>query len=271
MKDEYVSDSSEIISSMLGFETELAAWAMGLPLSWSYSTAIAADSTDEVFEGYFHIYQDIWTASIWNNYRCIRILVNEYILGYLTRLTSATYPFMPSEHRIQHQQSRNVLSQLASDICASVPFHLGHAHIPLQSSLSEPPALGGYVLLWPLYIAATMDGGSKATRLWIAQRLKSIGDTMGIQQALSFSSVLKSARIIAYWKSQMEGSVEGWVDINVDNIDEEEEEWRGHDNVFQISESGGRIKTDEESDAWNKVLGFQKHRSCQPPVGLLRS
>ena len=127
-------------------------------------------------------------------YRTARILTQEVITGWLSRKP------MPSSalEELQRSQSKVLLASLAHDICASVPFILGASRTSIYST-RPLNATAGTGLLWPLYLAATMDQQIAGMRTWIGKRLESIGEIMGIKQAESLANVLKTQKEITVW------------------------------------------------------------------------
>jgi hypothetical protein len=86
------------------------------------------------------------------------------------------------------------------DILLSVPYSMS-----LQFSSTEEvginshtPAgagggyLGGYSILWPLYVAASVSAPGSRHRDWAIDRLEYIGHRMGIGQSLLMARVVSS-------------------------------------------------------------------------------
>jgi len=84
-----------------------------------------------------------------------------------------------------------------ADICASAPFIFGESQN--AGSMYVPRAAAGTNLLWPLYLAATMDTTSPSTRAWCIIQLEKLGKLMGIRQASSLAKVLKTKKEITAW------------------------------------------------------------------------
>lgn len=151
-------------------------------------------NTEHVFSGTYHVYNNKWTVGVWNVYRCARILIQQVITAWLSRNFMPT----PALHESQRRRSGILLANLAYDICASAPFILGASHSFVYSSL-PPRAASGTNLLWPFYLAATMDQQPAGMRDWIITRLEFIGRIMGIKQAESLAKVLKTRKHITVW------------------------------------------------------------------------
>ena len=171
-------------------------WKNGLPPAFSYSS-IQSANPETVFSDTYHVYTDAWTAGLWNLYRCARILTQEVITSWFDRNSSQN--LVPDGS--QQRQSEVSLVNLAHEICASVPFILGASYSSACPSRSTK-ATTGVSLLWPLYVAATVDpeiAGMRGMRAWVITRLELIGRTMGLQQAESLANVLRTKREITAW------------------------------------------------------------------------
>lgn len=174
-------------------DADLEDWKNNLPPSFSYST-IQSANTEYVFSDTYHLYCNTRTVAIWNLYRCARILTQQVITAWLRR-NSMPNPTLHESHR---RQSGVLLANLAYDICASGPCILGASRSSVYSS-RPPRAATGIALLWPFYLAATMDQQTPGMRAWIITRLDLIGRNMGIKQAESLANVLKTQNEITAW------------------------------------------------------------------------
>jgi hypothetical protein len=178
-------------------DDDLAAWAVRVPATYEYITK-ASPSNPNTYEDYYHIYPNFWTASSWNNYRSIRILLNEILLIHLNRV--ATLPSGPMEDfSAQREQAHLLLEQLCSELCASVPYFLGTVSIPSSQPASTRRSLGGFQIMWPLFVCGSMTWTERPLRNWIIGQLESIGYTMGIQQAIPLAELMKRNGNLLEW------------------------------------------------------------------------
>ncbi len=190
VKDNAIIDTSSIVLSFLSIEAALAEWVTLLPPRWAYTTVDTTES-DTHYGRQHHVYEDIWIASVWNSYRCVRLLCNEEILVHIGRLSSSLSLSLGVDYSAQARMSRNLLNQLAADICISATFHLGQPKIEDGRFLFECRSLFGFYLLWPLFVAASVAGTPDPLRLWVIRVLDGIGRSMGIQQASALAEMLK--------------------------------------------------------------------------------
>ncbi len=192
VKAKEITDCSSIVPSLLAIEAALSEWVTTLPAGWAYTTVDTMADPDKTYGNQHHVYGDTWIASVWNSYRCVRLLCNESILGNLRRLPPSQSLSPEVDHTAQARMSRNLLNQLSSDICNSISFHLGHPKIEDGHLLFQSRAIYGFYLLWPLYIAGSVLGTPGPLRLWVVRLLDGIGYSMGIQQASALAQMLRS-------------------------------------------------------------------------------
>ena len=191
VKDNVIADTSSIVLSFLSIEAALAEWVTLLPSRWAY-TIVDTTESDTHYGHQNHIYEDVWIASVWNSYRCVRLLCNEEILGHITRLPSSLFLSLGVDYSAQARMSRNLLNQLASDVCTSAMFHLGQPKIEDGRFVFECRSLFGFYLLWPLFVAASVAGTPDPLKLWVIRVLDGIGRSMGIQQASALAEMLRT-------------------------------------------------------------------------------
>ncbi|KAI1145917.1 hypothetical protein F4825DRAFT_224813 [Nemania diffusa] len=151
VKNKRIAKPSDIVRTALGIDADLVSLLINVPPSWSYTTVQIPtldegyNTTQAVWGSHYHIYRSIAAASMWNNYRSARIVIQELIYDTLGGLegpkqhsTSTNYP---QQHNLA-SQCRQTILQLAEDICASAPFHFGlemNENGMFEGALSTPP------------------------------------------------------------------------------------------------------------------------------------
>ncbi|KAJ5655203.1 hypothetical protein N7507_007153 [Penicillium longicatenatum] len=214
MKDGSVTDPGEIIRTALTIDANLTSLFISVPLAWSYRTVKVPlfngeAITKAVWGDNYHIYENLASSSMWNNYRSARILVHELIIDAVKTLEAST--LKDTDRRRQRaldSQSRLVAHQLVEDICASVPFNLGAGIEANEESDVEDSAplkvtgAGGFSLMWPLLIAGNSGLACQDLRQWIINCLEKIGHSMGINQALAMAHLLRRGMRSRAWLSQ---------------------------------------------------------------------
>jgi len=70
-----------IFDVAMSMDQDLAAWAVNIPDSWKYIVIDGTASTRAHFGSNLrHVYNSVWAAQTWNNYRTLRILVRQLIV-----------------------------------------------------------------------------------------------------------------------------------------------------------------------------------------------
>jgi len=208
------SRSAEVISTVLNIDAKLATWATTLPPQYAYDIISISELSEEIFADHYHLYRNLWLAMIWNNYRCIRILVNELLLVHLLHLSHEQTSFPDHQEFLFSYDSevtrvKSVMMTLIHEICASVPFYLGY-HGSEKSPPITPKVVNGNLLIWPLYIAASIGAASNMMQAWAVTRLEKVGESMGIRQAAVLATVLRRGKTITLWEAKQETEPEDW-------------------------------------------------------------
>lgn len=174
----------DVVSQAMALDSKLAAWAASSPTRCSYTQMYDFEHPESVFLGRYHLYRDTRVAIVWNHYRALRILTHELILDVLKPQGSIV---VASLHAAQRLASEQVLMELTSDICSSIPPYLGH-----PNRQSTAPAMVGLSLLWPLYTCAAHRHVPPVTRNWVILQCERIGERMGIRLATLLAKALRA-------------------------------------------------------------------------------
>lgn len=183
-------------------DREIETWMSSLPEEYKFKTVAWEDnvpggdySRAEVFPGRIDVFQDIWTASIWNMARACRLCLASVIVR------CAAWVCSPVDYRTtpEYATAVRICMETITDILASVPYQLGwHLKRPdvvrraanfanaagfLCGEEEQIKGLAGYFLTWPLAIVNSQDYCTDAQRSWIIGRLRYIGDEMGVKYA----------------------------------------------------------------------------------------
>ena len=187
MADDYDEDESINLEYFLTLGSKLAAWPESLPEEWDYQRIEDKRLRDDLYDNLYHVYPDFAIASIWNHYRCVYFMFNQALLEFLDhqeRRSPFGFGLHPQTDRYR-QRALSIIDELASDMCASVPFHLTGAR-------SQPPPIAARsLILWPLYVVGLAKGRPAAQRRWVINQLVQIRQTAGLPLAMSMAQVLK--------------------------------------------------------------------------------
>lgn len=221
VKSGSISDPEKILATAREIDRAALSICANAPTVYQYQTIYTNAEPGIVFAGCYHVYQDYLSATVWNGMRTIRMMLQEIIRDALLKLhSSRPLSSVDDQYTTQYQAATNTLYQLQSDIIASVPQHLGYPRaksksggIPghsfpwshfnkrtvtpfhsLKSNSTGPPMIrsfGGYGLPWAIYLAGVVDIATEPVQKWVIGTLHTIGQTMGIQQAIVLAEVLR--------------------------------------------------------------------------------
>ncbi len=182
---------------------EFSLWPLCQPKEWMPQTLgtikETAQSTDDslhmmpFWPGNINSYFDLYVVAVWNIYRKARLKLIDAIVESSERLHPSDGP---NDELATIRKLKNEMQELVDDLCASVPFHLV-ADLPsyLQAGNtsgdvdSPGKALGGLLLMYPLYVASSLSLVPLKQRIWMRGRLRWIGKHMGIRQATMLADV----------------------------------------------------------------------------------
>lgn len=132
-------------------------------------------------------YFDLYVAALWNIYRKARMKLIDVIFESSARIhvSNGIFDEQPAIRKL-----KNEMQELVDDLCASIPFHLIE-NLPSYLETGGTPrspetsgkALGGLLLIYPLYIASCMPDVPTKQQTWMRGRLHWLGRHMGIRQA----------------------------------------------------------------------------------------
>ena len=192
-----------IIEAALEIDRRFTEVFTDIPDEWKYSTVYTDESPDLIWNGHYHVYTDYWMAQLWNGMRTCRILLHETIRDQLLTASFAMTPiFSEAEMTAQKERCVEIMLQLQADILASVPQHTLAALNQNQRPSTLLEGSRGYFVLWPLYMVGVMDLSTEPIRRWAISRLRSIGDTIGIRQAIVLADFLDQKHHIKAWDTK---------------------------------------------------------------------
>lgn len=187
-----ISTLSEIVCSSILLDKRLEAWSNEVSGDYGYASmeALHLPSFAEPPWGSqpgmpIHVYKGSSTATMWNIYRCSRIMLLQYLMKCIARNAQcgATDLASPRLFGIKSEAAESI-SSLCSDVFASVPYLLGE--IDQDGNLQQcrhSKAIGGFLLLWPLRLILFLDVIEPWQKAWIMRRLTYIKNVLGIQRA----------------------------------------------------------------------------------------
>lgn len=127
-------------------------------------------------------------VAIWNYYRAIRIVLQRLVLE-LHRNLASIVGTRNGDAFQDDPEAVNVIHEMITDICRSIPFSLGDVDSrgnPIRSAEGKPQirAFHGYTLLWPLWYVLSCGLATPEQEQQIRSVLSRVGSALGIKLAL---------------------------------------------------------------------------------------
>ncbi|KAK5464680.1 hypothetical protein LTS15_001242 [Exophiala xenobiotica] len=152
-----VTDPEAIRTVAMDIDDDLETWRTGLTPSWRYSSTVTPEAhCGDCFNGLRHVYPSLWIAEAWNNWRILRLLVNQMLMQ---------TPVDPSEAT----KKQNDIRQVCTDVCLTV------------YNFAESPSI--LSLIQPLYVIALETLNTIDLRAFAVRQLRAIDASMGVRQA----------------------------------------------------------------------------------------
>lgn len=118
-----IGDPKMIRDMSLAIDHDLLSWRTSVPTEWDYIESTPSDRSSTTYEGLCHTYPTIWIAEILNNWRTLRIIVNQMIMNNAEQLSGGHEPYEAS--------ALAAIKELSKELCASVP---GFSDTPRKST-----------------------------------------------------------------------------------------------------------------------------------------
>jgi Fungal specific transcription factor domain len=155
--------------------------ALEMPDSMSFYVVHTARPDAAIFGSTYHIYPNHHVAQLWNTIRMTRVMLNNMIWEQNARTDTDRLLNPTDEPTAPRKDAQTAVSQMASEICGSVPQSLDYA--PCEATFHPTTVASRYFLIWPLFVAGACQLCSPTMREWIIGRLKYIEVQMKIPQA----------------------------------------------------------------------------------------
>ncbi|ORY13038.1 hypothetical protein BCR34DRAFT_562645 [Clohesyomyces aquaticus] len=173
MKKGSLTDRIVIRETAISLDEELVVWKGTIPEMWKYTTIDAVGfPPGACFRGKRHLYNRLWTARVWNNWRTVRILLNRIIID--------TTPF-DTPIGMEEGSPMALIRENSTEICISSPDLIGS---PRSATL-----------MWPLLVVSQEPLNPPEERFWAVEQLRRIGASMGIRQAGILADVVAKSMI----------------------------------------------------------------------------
>lgn len=186
--------AAEILTTLIDLDDRLGAWVSTIPPEFAKWSVPCEEPSGNVFGSYFDVYDNGEAATILNSFRCVRAMVNDYILK---GINSTSSPSPALEYR--RDISAALVRDACNDVCATVPYLVDSRRSANDTGITPTIATGNTVM-WALCVVA--DGSYTSVpglSAWCCTQLHRIWETTGIQQAKSMAELIERGIDIRQW------------------------------------------------------------------------
>lgn len=192
-------------------DLEFSQWHTGLPDIWLPRKTQSPTGEPII------LYPDYTSAGVWNYYRGTRIVLQLAILEIHRCLEvsglgvpSLTLPGHPA---LLPRTPEEIMSEMISEICESIPFCLGDLNVfgqptpRLSYGKTGIKAIQAFALLWPLFSVPQSGHATKEQEAQAREALQRVATTHGIRLGMDLSDeAVQLDRIVSPISSQSDAS-----------------------------------------------------------------
>lgn len=167
--------------ALVSLDEELAGWPATITSGRCSFSRI--ESSDPSCPNYYDVYDCHIAAVMMNEYRSIRIHTNEQILRYAQLIAYNSYTTVGDDIATSQDRTMSVLSQMAHEICYSVPYFLNKivwAKNKLAPGDNDLTLYGGSAIIGPLSLATNEEWVPPKMYRWMLGELERIRECTGI-------------------------------------------------------------------------------------------
>lgn len=159
----------------------LAMWQPNIP-DWHPDQIPMADPTSRYQQE--DTYRVVWLAAIYLFKQTSRILALDIVIEW-ARAQSMLVPGGPATSKLD--QAVEMQRQLGEELVVSTEYYMQH----FKDTDAGIRVIGGYGLLWPLYVLSTSSTSTTATMMWISQKAEQVTDEFGIRQGRAMADFMR--------------------------------------------------------------------------------
>jgi hypothetical protein len=130
------------------------------------------------------MYRFVWLATIWIFKQTARILASDIVIEW-ARAQVLLSPGSSASHTLESAMETQV--RLCTELKDSTDYYLEH----FSDTESAMRTVGGYGLLWPLYVLSTSSTSTAETMIWVGKQADKIAGEFGVRQGKAMSDFMK--------------------------------------------------------------------------------
>ncbi|KAF2717692.1 hypothetical protein K431DRAFT_288302 [Polychaeton citri CBS 116435] len=169
----------ETYQSLISIDDLLAAWPSTLNSRYVFHRRNFRTPADL---SHFDLYSCHVAVAVWNCYRKVRIITNQYVIRY-ARLTAEVNHAMKEETYLSEENAIRIIAKMSEDLCYSIPFLLSREMNIDQDPECETNQMtiyGGTSVFVALSLAAKEKRVSQEMHDWMISQLGRISRESGM-------------------------------------------------------------------------------------------
>ena len=207
------SPTRNICDLAASLDKDFCALETDMPLAWYPQTTYVDDKSEQVYGNRFESYGNVHITQTWNVLRLTRIFLNETIRDRCLQTQESSEHILPlNEIYSCYTTANQLIANLASEICASVPQYMGIrasvlTETPCYDSFSSYDSQGidssrslqCYTLIFPLYVAARSAPSTSGIKEWALKQLSIMSNIFSLRNAEVVSKILRTGKDVDPW------------------------------------------------------------------------
>lgn len=129
-------------------------------------------------------YRFVWLATIWIFKQTARILASDIVIEW-ARAQVLLSPGSSASNTLDNALATQI--KLCGELKDSTGYYLQH----FADTTSAMRTIGGYGLLWPLYVLSTSSTSTAETMTWIGKQANKIAEEFGVRQGKAMADFMK--------------------------------------------------------------------------------
>lgn len=129
-------------------------------------------------------YRFVWLATIWIFKHTARILASDIVIEW-ARAQLLVSPGSPTSSTLD--EAIDTQKKLCEELKDSTGYYLEN----FRDAQSAMRTVGGYGLLWPLYVLSTTSTSTPETMVWIGKQSEKIAEGFGVRQGKAMAEFMK--------------------------------------------------------------------------------
>ncbi|UKZ55057.1 hypothetical protein TrVGV298_008874 [Trichoderma virens] len=185
VEPETVDKARSIAMEAYTLDYDLASWPLGLPQNWGFQISRthsqpSSNVADASVGIPTHNYPSICHATIWNQYRALRLITN----AIQKRALVALQPLLEGSFLDTNiKRCQDNINDLAVDLCSGIKFLIAY-RTPNRGSEATalhhmPYPSVATLLAWPLTVAVSVDAVQPPEKTWLKSALKVVSLSLG--------------------------------------------------------------------------------------------